>query len=1123
MNLSEWLRTNDLSEFEPIFTENQVDLKALRVLTDSDLKELGIAFGPRKRILNALATLRGKESSGQTEFLRSIGTQGAGERRQLTVMFCDLVGSTALSTILDPEELHDLIRTYHKTCADLVLRYEGHVAKYLGDGVMAYFGWPIAHEDAAERSVRAALEMVQAVKAIRPADPLFVRIGLATGPVVVGEVMTEGLAESGLVVGETPNLAARLQTLAGAGEVVIASATRRLLGNVFSLTDLGEHTLKGFFRPMQVWRVDAVQQAEGRFGAAHGGSQLAPLFGREQETALLHLRWRQASAGEGQVVLIGGQPGIGKSRLVQELRESIKERHTSLQYHCSPYRLNSPLHPFIQQLEISAGFAVDDTSAQKIEKLETALAKSMSDASEVAPLFAALLSLPTASYPPLQISPQKQKEKTLHALVGRIEALTREHPVLMVVEDVHWIDPTSHELLDLLVPRIRTLPMLLVMTYRLEALPSWTGEAGVTNLTLNRLGWQEGARIVDSITQGKALPPEVLEELLARTDGVPLFVEELTRSLLESGQLRDEGAHLALNGPLASLTIPASLRDLLMARLDRLGPVKELAQIGACIGREFSHELVARIWNGRDQSLENSLETLVSSGLVARRDSPPGAVYTFKHALVQDAAYDSLLRSRRGELHAMIADALENDCAEGAISAPEWLAHHHTQAGHIARAIPLWRDAGMLAVKRVALKEAVAHFQKGLSLIEQLAPSPERDSLELSIREPLNAAWTGLRGWATPEVSVNAKAMLKVAEVQGNRRSLLLAMWWLWTSTITQGRIAESSAWVERLLDEGAEDGDIDLRIFGHAMAMVQHFLSGRLAESRQHADQVLALYDPRHAERWIQLTGHDLRTFVEVYACQLTWMMGFPEQARLQSDEVRTQAYADAHAFNLVWALVFSAYVFAYRREAQEFLERVAEAERVAREHGLAFIYEVAAPQARGIGELLMGRHQEAVPLFRRGIERWTGTGGNVRIPLIKSALAEAVAMNGDAESALQLVDECLDQIDRPDGQERLWLAEVLRRKGAILMRQNRAEEAEVQLRASIDCARRQGAKSWELRSAITLAKLLSSREDRNGARELLAPIYSWFTEGHDTADLIEARTLLEQLTPESGLHPPI
>ena len=1110
-SLGEWLTANGLSEFEAVFAQNQVDLKTLFVLTDLDLKELGLPFGPRKRILYTIAELK-----NQTAGRRGVETAKAsspGERRQLTVMFCDLVGSTALSTILDPEELNALIKSYRAACGAVVSRYAGHVAQYLGDGILVYFGWPVAYEDSAERAVRSALDIIDAVKAMPSARPLAVRIGLATGPVVVGEDSPNGGAEAGLAVGETPNLAARMLVLANPGEIVIASATRRLLGNAFSLTDLGRHSIKGIEQPVQAWRLDEARRVEGRFKAAHGGIEIAPLVGREDEATLLEHCWQQARGGSGQVVLIVGQPGIGKSRLTQGMRERILEAHTSLHYQCSPFHLNSPLHPFIEEVESSAGFAREDAPVQRFEKLEAALADLVPHREDALPLFAALLSLPAGRYPPLQLSPQKQKEKTLEALIDRVRALTRRGPVMIAIEDIHWIDPTSQDLLELLVPIVSSLPVLLVMTYRPEYLPPWAGPH-VNTVTLNRLSREQGAVLVGSVTRGKALPPEVLDEVLARTDGIPLFVEELTRSVLESGLLREEGDHYVLQGPLAALAIPVSLRDSLMARLDRLGKVKELAQIGACIGREFSFELLHHISALHTDALERELEKLVDAGLVSRNGAPPSAVYIFKHALVQDAAYESLLKSRRGELHSRIADVLENEFADRVAKTPEWLAYHLTQAGHLTQAIPLWRRAGTLAVARVALKEAVAHFTKGLGLIDQLAPSLERDGMELTIRDPLNAAWTGLRGWAAPEVGVNSMAILRLAESRGNQRNLFLALWWVWTSTITQGRIADSQVWADRLLAEGRQASEIDLKCFGHLTATVQYFLNGRLTEAREQAGVAFALFDPGSAEQWIQMTGHDLRTFVEVYVCQLIWIMGYPDHARKLSDECVVRARGDGHAFNLVWALTFSAYVFAYRREPDLFLDRLGEADHLAREQGLAFIHEVSVPQASGIAALLNHRPAEAIALLRQGIERWTKTGGNVRIPLIKSALAVATELEGDTSTALELIDECIEQIERPSGQERLWLPEVLRCKGWILMRDGRDHEAEANLRASIDCARQQQARSWELRSSTTLATLLASRGQCDAARNLLSPIYEWFTEGAETQDLVEARELLESLT---------
>jgi tetratricopeptide (TPR) repeat protein len=636
----------------------------------------------------------------------------------------------------------------------------------------------------------------------------------------------------------------------------------------------------------------------------------------------------------------------------------------------------------------------------------------------------------------------------------------------------------------------------------------------VTRIILKPLERTHGAQMIDGVTQRRSLPLPLLEQILSLTDGIPLFVEEVTKSVLESELVSDAGDRFTLQRPLGEFTLPASLRDFLMARLDRLGPAKEIAQIGACIGREFTHDLLERVVASRGESLEASIQRLLLAGLVTRRDEPPDTIYTFKHALLQDAAYDSLLKSRRRELHANIARVLDSELTDRVINHPELLAHHLTEAGQLAQAVPLWRRAGMSAMGRVALKEATAHLQTGLALVEQLPASQERDRFELSLREPLNAAWTGLHGWAAREVGDNALAIHRLAEGLGDAQSLLLARWWLWTTTITQGRIAESQRWVEDLLAEGKAADDMGSEMFGHAAAMVQRMLRGELLASQEEADRAQALYDPRFAERWIELAGHQLGTFVEVYACQLTWMLGFPEQAQKASEICLAHARADGHAFGLVWALTFSSYVFAYRREPERFLERLDSADRLAKEQGLAFIAEVSVPQARGIVALQTGRPKEAILDLRRGIDNWTKQGGHVRVPYVKAALAEAEAQNGNLDGALSVIGECLAQIEQPWSQERLWLAEVLRIKGWILSLTGRDAEAEATLRESVTCAREQQAKSWELRSATTLARLLAKGGRREEARDLLAPVHAWFTEGLDTKDLVEAKALLDELT---------
>ena len=605
-----------------------------------------------------------------------VSAGASAERRQLTVMFCDLVNSTVLSARLDPEDMRDVLRVYHDGCASVVSRFEGFVAKYMGDGVLVYFGYPHAHEDDAERAVRAGLALVKAIGAtVLPLSgelKLQIRVGIATGLVVVGE---------------TPNLAARLQGLAAPNAVVIAADTRRLTGGLFEYRDLGAATLKGFADLVQAWQVVGPSAIESRFEALHAASTTTPLIGRDEELDLLMRRWQQAKEGDGRVVLLSGEPGIGKSRVTEAIEERLnREPHVRLRFFCSPYHGDAALHPIVSQLEHAAGFERDDNAERRLGKLEAILAPSTRDMKQATALLADLLSIGGDRYPPLNLNPQRRKEETLEALFAQLAGLAARRPVLMVFEDVHWIDPISLELLELAVERVSSLRVLLVMTFRPEFQSPWTGDAHVTTLALNRLGRQHGAELVKRLTGNKQLPSAILDQITAHADGVPLFVEELTKAVLESGLLRDAGDQYVLTGPVPPLAIPTTLHASLMARLDRLAPIREVAQIGAAIGREFSYELLAALVPLPESTLQEAVERLVHSELVFCRGRPPSATYTFKHALIRDAAYATLLRSRRQELHARIAQVLEDRFPETVELHPEILAHHWSQAGLVEKA-----------------------------------------------------------------------------------------------------------------------------------------------------------------------------------------------------------------------------------------------------------------------------------------------------------------------------------------------------------------------------------------------------------------------------------------------------
>ena len=739
MDLGGWLRSLGLERYEAAFRKNEINDTLLPTLTADDLKDLGVVIvGHRRTLLNAIAALR-TDANAKTATADGVATidtsvKDSAERRQITVMFSDLVGSTALSTRMDPEDLREVISAYQQCVAETVRRFDGFVAKFMGDGVLVYFGYPHAHEDDAERAVRAGLELVTAVGALRTHAPLQTRVGIATGVVVVGDLIGSGASQEQAIVGETPNLAARLQALAEPNTVVIAESSRKLLGNLFEFDDLGPKDLKGIAGPVRAWAALRPASVEGRFEALHA-SGLTGLVGREEELELLLRRWARAKSGEGQVVLLSGEAGIGKSRLTAALLERLaSEPHTRLRNFCSPQHTDSALYPIISQMERAADLAHDDTPQAKLDKLDALLAQSSTSAQDAA-LIADMLSLQNdGRYPSLELPPPERRQRTLHALVSQIEAFSRQNPVLMIFEDAHWTDPTGLELFGRIVDRIPTLRVLLIVTFRPEFEPPWIGRPHVTALTLNRLAQREIAAMIDGVTGNKPLPANIRQDIIERTDGIPLFVEEMTKAVLEAGS-DSVAEQTAAVVPSSALAVPASLHASLMARLDRLGPAKEVAQIGAAIGREFSHTLLAAVTRKPEAELGASLNRLLAAGLLFRQGEPPYASYLFKHALVQDAAYGTLLREPRRALHSRIAETLESQFGEMTEARPELLARQCTDAGLIEKAAGLWGKAGQRSLVRSALIEAVAQFTRALDQLASLPATPalRREQIKLQV------------------------------------------------------------------------------------------------------------------------------------------------------------------------------------------------------------------------------------------------------------------------------------------------------------------------------------------------------------------------------------------------------
>ena len=913
MDIQAWLQGLGLAQYEAIFRENEIEADVLPDLTEADLEKIGLPLGPRKRILKAIAGL-GALAPATAPANPPTPPADAAERRQLTVMFCDLVGSTALSAQLDPEDMRRVIRAYQDAVSGVVVRYDGFVAKFMGDGVLAYFGFPRAHEDDAARAVHAGLEIARVVGTLETPmrETLAARIGIATGLVVVGDIVGEGAAQEQAVVGDTPNLAARMQGLADAGGVVISAATRRLVGNGFRLNDLGRHAVKGLAEPVAAWVALGVAETDSRFDAAHI-AHLTDFVGRAAEAADLRARQLQAWGGRGQIVLIGGEAGIGKSRMAAWIAQQAGDTsHVRLRYQYSPFHRDSALYPFAQQIERAAGFSTHDEPETKLDKLEVVLAPATDRLHEVAPLMAALLSIPTGTrYPPQTLSPAQQRRQTLFALLDQMEGMAKKQPILMLFEDAHWADPTSLEVIDLAIERLRKLAVLLLITFRPEFEPPWRGLPDVAEISLGRLKRTEAEALVCQVTGGRELPAEVMAQIVAKTDGVPLFVEELTKTVLESGLLIEEGQRYRLDGPLPPLAIPSTLQDSLMARLDRLATVKEVAQIGAAIGREFSYPLLHAVIGLDDATLRASLAQLEDSKLVFRAGEPPSARYTFKHALVQDTAYESLLKSRRQILHQRIAEALRDQFPAIVEAEPELVAEHFTRAGLIEAAIVHWGKAGDQALRKSAFQEAVSHLGRAI----QMADTATARDASASVKPPLSAnraklqanlgqalIWT--KGYQAQETTAAFAKAVELANQTEGVTDRCAGYFGVWVGALTRGEPEGVREMAERFSHEIAANPRSDEAMVGHRILGNTNFFAGDFAAAVQQLRQALQLYDPARHGEFADPSGQDPGPTARILLALSLWVNGEIDEALSNADLALAEAQSRGHAATTVFVL---------------------------------------------------------------------------------------------------------------------------------------------------------------------------------------------------------------------------
>ncbi len=1123
--VSAWLERLGLGVYRESFQQNAITWDVLSELNDGDLASLGVLLGHRKKILRSIAQLSQSDETDGTKS-QPVGTGlepspsdgERAERRQLTIMFCDLVGSTALASQLDPEDLQTAIRRFLDTCSQAISRFNGYIAKYMGDGLLVYFGYPHAHEHDAERAVHAGLAVLDLVKALPREHPaqwgfdIAARIGIATGHVIVGEVMGQETAKERSVFGETPNLAARLQALAAPNQLVVDSMTKRLVGSEFEFDDRGTFSLKGFETPVHVWQVLNIKPSASRFESYRSG-RLGNFMGREHEMALLLGRWHEATCGEGQVVLLCGEAGIGKSRMVRSLRDRLTEEDCqTIQFQCSPYHTNTALYPAITYLRQMAGLCGEDTPSMQLQKLDALAINSGIEDRTTVLLLADLLSIRAdGQHPPPNVSSEKRKEMTLEALVQQLQRLAGRRPTLFIVEDAHWLDPTTMDLLTRIIDRIQAMQVLLVIAFRPDFRPVWVGYGHVTFLTLSRLPRRHSVELLASMTRGKTLPLEVEQAILAKTDGVPLYIEELAESVLQSGLLAEEEDSFSLKAPLKELSIPDSLQALLMERIDRLGPAKDIIQMGATIGREFSYELLRETIDVTAGELENALHLLSASGLIFQEGDIPGAKYLFKHTLIQDAAYNTLSKKSRRALHTRIAKALESRFAERVKTEPELLAYHYEQAGLIGPAIEYWSRAAQRDVARSANIEALSHFDRALQMLKDLPQGLEHDGSELTLLIARGAPLLSLKGYASDDIERNYLRASSLSQINPSSEQYFLSMWGLWVFHLVRGPLAKACTLAESLLSWATHQHNPDLLIRAHESVGSTYSFLGRFAEAKTHLLEAKSLYDPeRHRSQVVPYT-QDPGITARIMLARTLWVLGELDQVEMLLAEAIAMARELEHPFTMAFTLATASWAYSTLRDTHTTLRLTEDAIELSTKYS----FEVPLAWAMSFQGWALAEQGKAkgVERLMEGLSAAQRAKASLNNTYTLALLAENHLRNQHIAEGLAAIQQAQELAAQG---ELCWQAEILRLKGELFLAQSDQSilAAEQCFSEALMIAQDQHAKMLELRAATSMANLLRKQSKPEMAKRILSSARFGLSEHSTNPDLMEAQTILAQLS---------